>query len=802
VHAPEQNGPQRELSEALAEVERLKEENERLKKLLEIRTSVPGIIPPSNILSTASVTTKSSTQDKIRLFRSLFRGRDDVYAVRWEGKNGKSGYSPACIRDSRSFFASKTEAVKQRQLLPLTDQVIHDHLSGKLTAGIYPLLKDETCWFLAIDFDKATWSDDVSAFLQVCAQWTIPASLERSRSGRGAHVWFFFEQPIPASLARKMGAAILTRTMEQRHHIGLDSYDRMFPNQDTLPKGGFGNLIALPLQHVPRTSGNSVFLSDAFQPHEDQWAFLASVQRMGVERIRAIVDEAERAGKIIGVRLSLSDGDEDEDPWLLPPSRKKKEEPIQQPLPAQLRVIFSNLAYIEKADLPSAMLNRLMRLAAFQNPEFYRAQAMRLSTFGKPRVIRCAEDFPRHLGLPRGCLHDAIELLQSHQVKVDLADERFNSLPLDVSFHGELRPEQQKAADALLAHDTGILSATTAFGKTVVAAWMMAARKVNTLVLVHRRQLLDQWRERLSVFLNLPIKSIGQIGGGRKKPTGLIDVAVIQSLSRKHVVDDLVAGYGQVIVDECHHLSAFSFEQVLRQAKAKYVLGLTATPMRKDGHHPIILMQCGPIRYRVNARDQAAARPFEHVVIPRLTNFRMPAQAQKPEIHEIYAALTHDETRNDMILKDLLDAIKRGRSPLVLTERTEHLKLLASRLENAVKNIIVLQGGMGVKQRKTVMSRLLNIPENEERVLIATGRYIGEGFDDARLDTLFLALPISWKGTVQQYVGRLHRLHDQKKEVVVYDYVDGCVPMLGAMFNKRQRGYESVGYSIAQNRLL
>jgi len=802
VQTAEENGPQKELIDALVEVKRLKEENERLKKLLEIRTSIPSIIPASHILSPASVTTKSSTQDKIRLFRSLFRGRNDVYAVYWEGKNGKSGYSPACIRDARNFFVSKSEAIKQRQLLPLTDQVIHDHLSGKLTAGVYPLLKDEACWFLAIDFDKSTWTDDVLAFLQVCAQWAIPACLERSRSGKGAHIWIFFEQPIPASLARKMGAAILTRTMEQRHHVGLDSYDRMFPNQDTLPKGGFGNLIALPLQHVPRTSGNSIFLSDNFQPHEDQWAFLASVQRMGVERIRTIVDEAERAGKVIDVRLSLSDGDEDEDPWLLPPSRKKIEEPIQQPLPVQVRVTFSNLAYIEKMDLPSVMLYRLMRLAAFQNPEFYRAQAMRLSTFGKPRVIRCAEEFPRHLGLPRGCLQDAIEFLQSHKVKVDLDDERFNGLPLDVSFHGELRPEQQKAADALLAHDTGVLSATTAFGKTVVAAWMIAARKVNTLVLVHRRQLLDQWRERLSVFLNLPIKSIGQIGGGRKKPTGLIDVAVIQSLSRKHVVNDLVAGYGQVIVDECHHLSAFSFEQVLRQVKARYVLGLTATPMRKDGHHPIILMQCGPIRYRVSARDQAASRPFEHVVIPRLTNFRLPAQAQKSEIHEIYAALTHDKARNDLILKDLLEAIKRGRSPLVLTERTEHLKLLGSRLENSVKNIIVLQGGMGVKQRKAVMNRLLSIPEKEERVLIATGRYIGEGFDDARLDTLFLTLPISWKGTVQQYVGRLHRLHDQKKEVVVYDYVDCCVPMLAAMFNKRQRGYESVGYSIAQNRLL
>jgi superfamily II DNA or RNA helicase len=684
----------------------------------------------------------------------------------------------------------------------LNDQVIHDHLSGKVIAGIYPLLKDETCCFLAVDFDKATWSDDASTFLQTCSQWNIPACLEKSRSGKGAHIWIFFEQPIPASLARKMGAAILTRTMEERHHVGLDSYDRMFPNQDTLPKGGFGNLIALPLQHVPRTSGNSVFLADNFQPHEDQWAFLTSIQRMGIERVRAIVDEAERNGKIIGVRLSICDGDEDEDPWLLPPSRKKKEEPIQQMLPSSVRITFNNLVYIEKTDLPSAMLNRLMRLAAFQNPEFYRAQAMRLSIFDKPRVIRCAEEFPRHLGLPRGCLEDAIGLLESHKIKVELADERFNGVPIDVSFYGELRPEQRKAAHALLAQDTGILSATTAFGKTVIAAWMVAARKVNTLILVHRRQLLDQWRERLSVFLNLPVKSIGQMAGGRRKPTGLIDVAVIQSLNRKHVVDDLVAGYGQVIVDECHHLSAFSFEQVLRQAKARYVLGLTATPMRKDGHHPIILMQCGPIRYRVNARDQAAARPFEHVVIPRFTNFRLPAQAQKPEIHEIYAALTHDQSRNDMILKDLLETIKRGRSPLVLTERTEHLKALAARLENTVKNVLVPQGGMGVKQRKAIMTRLLNIPENEERVLLATGRYIGEGFDDARLDTLFLVLPISWKGTVQQYVGRLHRLHDQKKEVVVYDYVDGCVPMLAAMFDKRQRGYESVGYSIAQNRLL
>jgi len=365
-----------------------------------------------------------------------------------------------------------------------------------------------------------------------------------------------------------------------------------------------------------------------------------------------------------------------------------------------------------------------------------------------------------------------------------------------VAFHDQLRPDQQAAANAMLAHDDGILSATTAFGKTVVAAWLIAARKVNTLVLVHRRQLLDQWRERLATFLNLPVKSIGQIGGGRHRPGGLIDVAVIQSLNRMQVVDDVVANYGHVVVDECHHISAVSFEQVLRQAKARYITGLTATPQRKDGHHPIIVMQCGPIRHRVDAKEQALARPFNHIVIPRPTNFRLPPSTEKPEMHELYAALANNDSRNDLICVDLLRSIKAGRSPILLTERTSQVDEFASRLTALVKHIVVLKGGMGVKQRRAVAEQLASIPDGEERVLLSTGRYIGEGFDDARLDTLFLAMPISWRGTLQQYVGRLHRLHDSKREVVVYDYVDGCVPVFSAMYSKRVRGYEAVGYQI------
>ena len=795
MSAPDSTDPK--FAEMLAECERLRDENQRLRERLGIpqaEATVPFTPAPALSTTQAAVNAKSSPDEKVKLFRSLFRGREDGYAIRWEGRNGKTGYSPACRKVWSGSFQGKSN--KPKEYFPLTDQVIHDHLTGKLTAGVYPLLTNETCWFLAADFDKATWQDDLRAFLHTCTEWKVPAVLERSRSGRGGHIWIFFVAPLPASLARKLGVAILTRTMERRHQLGLDSYDRFFPSQDTMPKGGFGNLIALPLQHVPRGHGNSVFLDADFNPHSDQWALLSCVRRMSFSEVGSIVREAERSGDIIGVRRSVTDDELTEDPWTLPPSRRKKVEPIFGPLPSKVRVIRGNLIFVEKEGLPAAMLDRLHRLAAFQNPEFYRAQAMRLSTFGKPRVIRCAEEFPRHVALPRGCLGEISSLLEAHKIAIELDDQRFAGQPIDVTFHGHLRPDQQAAANAMLAHDDGILSATTAFGKTVVAAWLIAARKVNALVLVHRRQLLDQWRERLATFLNLPIKSIGQIGGGKKRPTGTVDVAVIQSLNRKQVVDDVVANYGHVIVDECHHLSAVSFEQVLRQVKARYITGLTATPQRKDGHHPIIVMQCGPIRYRVNAKEQAFTRPFKHIVIPRPTNFRLPPSVEKPEMHELYAALAGNKSRNDLIGVDLLRCIKAGRSPILLTERTSQVDEFSSRLTGLVKHIVVLKGGMGAKQRRAVAEQLIAILDGEERVLLATGRYIGEGFDDARLDTLFLAMPISWRGNLQQYVGRLHRLHDNKREVIVYDYVDGCVPVFSAMISKRVRGYEAVGYSI------
>jgi superfamily II DNA or RNA helicase/very-short-patch-repair endonuclease len=468
-------------------------------------------------------------------------------------------------------------------------------------------------------------------------------------------------------------------------------------------------------------------------------------------------------------------------------------------LPALLELILGNQIYVPKEGLSAGLRNRLVRLAAFQNPEFYKAQSMRLSTFGRPRVIACAEDHPHHIALPGGCLDDVRRTLDALGVQLSIRDERFGGVPLNVAFQGELRREQLSAADSMLRHDTGILAATTAFGKTVVAAWLIAQRGVNTLVLVHRRQLLDQWVERLSTFLGIPTKSIGRIGGGRNRPTGSLDVAIIQSLVRKGVVDDRVAEYGHVIVDECHHLSAQSFEAVTRQAKARFILGLSATVARKDGHHPIIFMQCGPVRHRVNAKAQAAGRPFDHVVLVQPTVFqakRMADPDKRVQFQDLYQELIDDDARTSRICDDVVEAVRNRRSPLVLTERNDHLDQFERALSARVRHLVVLRAGMGKKQRQAIADRLAAIPGDEERVIVATGKYIGEGFDDPRLDTLFLTLPVSWRGTIAQYAGRLHRLYDGKREVRIYDYADLNVQMLSRMFDRRCRGYEAIGYTI------
>jgi hypothetical protein len=664
----------------------------------------------------------SSSQAKIALFRSLFRGRGDLYPRRFESrKTGKAGYAPACANEWVKGICEKPRIkcadCPNRRFLPVTDEVIRWHLSGQdaegqpFVAGVYPMLLDETCFFLAVDFDKAGWEDDALAFMDACHRLRLPAVLERSRSGRGGHVWLFFDDAVPATLARRLGSHVLTEAMEARPDIGLDSYDRLFPNQDTLPQGGFGNLIALPLQKRARNQGNSVFLDENLVPWADQWAFLAGVGRIGRAQVETIAQEAERRGRILGVRFPPED--DDDEPWSAPPSRRQQDPPLVGEVPEAVELVLGNQIYIAKDALHPGLRNRLLRLAAFQNPEFYKAQAMRLSTYAKPRVIACAEDYSHHIALPRGCFEDVQKTLGALGVRMTVQDERSSGGVLDVAFHGELRPEQQVAADALLKHETGVLAATTAFGKTVVAAWLIAQRGVNTLVLVHRRQLLDQWIERLSTFLGLSAKSIGRIGGGRHRPTGLLDVAVIQSLVRKGVVDDRVANYGHLIVDECHHLSAHSFERVARQAKARFVLGLSATVARKDGHHPIIFMQSGPVRHRVSAKAQAATRPFKHCALVQPTSFqpaRTPESDRRIEFQALYQDLADDDVRTRRICDDIMQSVRDGRSPLVLTERNDHLARLERGLAEDIRHLVVLRAGLGKKQRQAVAERLATIP--------------------------------------------------------------------------------------------
>ena len=805
-----------DIEKKIAEIEaELASVNHRRTQLLDelanLRQRSMGKNSPAQLsvhLREAPVTNQSSQEQKIQLFRSLFKGREDVYARRFESvKTGKTGYAPVHINEWIAESKGHHLGHDTRAFVPVNDEVIRNHLRGfdsqeypgkDYTIGVYPLLTDETCWFLAIDFDKFTWSEDTRAFLDTCVSYQVPVALERSRSGNGGHVWIFFETPVYAALARRLGTLLLTNTMSRRPEIGMDSYDRLFPSQDTMPKGGFGNLIALPLQKKPREQNNSVFVDQNLNPYPDQWAFLSSIQKMTLQDLERIVKNVQDEGEITGVRAVVLDETVNE-PWKLAPSRKYKEPPISGFLPNQLSLVISNQIYIEKEALPASLRNRIIRLAAFQNPEFYKAQAMRLSTYGKPRIISCCEEYPKHLALPRGCYEELSQLLGELDIKLTLQDERYNGTPISYSFHGALRPEQQLAGNRLINHDFGVLSASTAFGKTVIGAWLIAQRKVNTLVIVHRRQLMDQWIESLQSFLGLENNEIGQLGGGKRKATGLIDVAMVQSLVKKGIVNDLVGNYGHVIVDECHHISAVSFEQVIRQAKARFITGLSATVTRQDGHHPIIFMQCGPIRYQVDDRQQAASRSFTHKVIVRRTGFTLPNQWDntiQPGIQKIYAMLALDELRNQMIVEDVVEAIQAGRSPVLLTERREHLAYFVDVLADRVKNIFVLSGGMGRKQRNLLMDQLKSISEDEERLIIATGRYLGEGFDDARLDTLFLALPIAWRGTVAQFAGRLHRNYGRKSEVIIYDYVDDRVPVLAGMFGKRKKGYTAIGYVV------
>ncbi|MBK5968731.1 MULTISPECIES: TOTE conflict system archaeo-eukaryotic primase domain-containing protein [Thiorhodovibrio] len=771
----------------------LRAENARLIALLEAHGIQWREPAESDSPASERETPRLSTREKVALFRRLFRGRDDVFPVRWESKSsGKSGYTPACANEWRAGLCDKPRIkcadCGHRALIPITDEVIYDHLAGKHTMGIYPLLEDDTCHFLAVDFDKADWRADALAFAQSCEDLGVPVALEISRSGQGAHAWIFFDNRVPAHEARRLGTTLISHTCARTRQLELTSYDRLFPNQDKLPKGGFGNLIALPLQKQPRENQCSLFVDTNWRAYPDQWAYLASIRLMSPRDIEPTILRG--GGGMHPLDIAFIDEEDQAKPWKRPEPAARA---LPAPMPKRITMTLANLLYFEKAQLPQPLANRLIRLAAFQNPAFYRAQAMRLSVWDKPRVIGCAENYPQHIALPRGCLDAALELLQDNAIDSELHDERCSGQPIEVEFAGTLRSDQTDAVTAMLQQDTGVLCAPTAFGKTVVAAAMIAERRINTLILVHRTDLLNQWRERLRFFLSVGKGVIGTIGGGKSKLSGQIDIAVMQSLSRQGEVNACVEDYGQVIVDECHHIGAVSFEDIFKRVKAKYVLGLTATPIRRDGQQPIIFMQCGPIRYTAT---QPAGAPHDLAVVPHELSggIDLPPEAG---IQEVFRHLANDQDRTKTIADAICEAFDKGRKVLVLTERTGHLDAIHAALAGKVPSVFVLHGRMSKKQRGALIAELDALSPNAPRVLLATGKLVGEGFDHPPLDTLVLAMPVSWRGTLQQYAGRLHREHANKTDVRIIDFVDAGHPALRRMWDKRQRGYRAMGYRIA-----
>jgi len=772
-------------------------------RLESLKRSLSQGVEPLGCPAAAQVPT--TAEDRVALFLSLFGCRLDVFPRLWENpRKGTKGYAPACRNEWVRGVCQKPQVkcsdCPSQAFLPLDSEVAEIHLRGGSTIGSYAIRADDTCIFLACDFDGQGWQENVLAYQRAGAELGVDVAVERSRSGNGAHAWLFFGEPVPARLARQLGTLLLARTVDRLPLMGFGSFDRFFPNQDFLPKGGFGNLIALPLQRGPRERGNSVFVTPALDPVPDQWEYLAQVRRLSLADVELTIGRFRMPDAVQvhdGAREdSISDARTED--CLLAPGEGDAE-PRMTGMPVAIR-LGSQLT-ISLDGLPARLVGRLKRLAAFPNPEFYKLNRLRLPTYPHPRIIFGGELQTDRLLLPRGVLDEATRILNSAGAKVSVVDERQRLRRMRAEFRGALTPDQANAVRSLCKHDFGVFVAPPGTGKTVVACALVAERKTPTLILVHRQPLVEQWRSRLTQFLNVVDEEVGLVSGTKKRTTGKVDIAMLQTLGRASDLGAVLPHYGQVIVDECHHIPALSFEQVLKQLPAKFVLGLTATPYRKDGLQKIIHFQCGPVRHEV--RSVGIGEVPRRVVV-RETGFRIPEEAGlRAPFHVIWHYLVRDAARTEMIAGDVVRVLLQGRVPLVISDRREHLQSLSEEIQRQGSGMDImvfrLDGEVPLSARKKMMSELCTALGRKQRTcLVSTASLIGEGFDLPALDTLFMALPISFKGRVVQYAGRLQRPSEGKKDVLVYDYVDSHCAMALKMYRNRLRAYRYMGYSVQE----
>ena len=771
-----------------AEIQTLREENARLRGLLGLDD--PARREPTthwkatlftNTESMArppvSVDRHSSPEEKVALFRSLFAGREDVYALRWENeRTGKSGWGPAV----RGGWANARRP--DREYLPYTDGVIEKHLGGEIHTGLYPLQHGDCCRVLVCDFDDAGWVLDSLAYLDAARTSGVPAALERSRSGDGGHVWIFFDGNVPAASARRIGVHLLREAMTMRAELDLISYDRLFPAQDFMPKGSFGNLIALPLHGECRKRGTTVFIDPAtLEPFEDQWAFLSTLEPLAAQ---SAIELAEALGE-------LATGP-DASTYRRPPNGSVGPKP-----PPKIHARSEAMLAVDRIGMPPAMLAALKHLASLHNPEFYEKERLRFSTWNTPRFIRCYRETLDQLLLPRGLRDKAHGIVADAGSQLVITDGCADPRSLGTALLATLTPEQATAAADLGRHDLGMLVAPPGSGKTVVGCAHIARHQVPTLVIVDRKPLMEQWRDRLVTHLDLNPKQIGQLGGGRAKATGAVDVAMIQSLARRDDLTELTAAYGLVIVDECHHVPAVTFERVAREIPVRRWLGLTATPYRRDGLQSMMAMHCGPARHTMTIGTGPVLRTLNLIV--HETDHETAEEGQ--HIQTTFRGLVEDSQRTAGICDDIAKARDAGRHCLVLTRWTEHLDSITELLAMKGIEALVLQGQMGKKARAAVIERLAEHPHGElGLVLAATSSLLGEGFDCPPLDTLFLAFPIKFKGSVVQCVGRVMRPTDTKTRVEVHDYVDVRIPVLARMHAERRRAYASLGFDLPKSR--